>query len=455
MVRISEIVAEPHLENFNSMLPNQLDHGGRAGYKSSKNAIKIAILTLANPNIEAIVFRQDYTDHRDSTFRDLIWAYEKLGIKLKPGVNYPTGLTSVLFIKLPQGNFIHFKQMKVKDKLKGYRPTKPSNVINIAWFFEITEFKDRTYITTAKSSVMREAGEWFISLYEWNNAPKLSHWTYEFMGEMAIREDAYVKKTNYNDTPKQQMEEFLGKPLLKEIEILRNVNPELYKSEYLGYPANLEGTFFKTFSRLVHAKPSTHVYSKIVVGVDFGGNDATTAIARGVVRNYERMEIFKQYYHKNGVSPKIKTINDYRDDILKFCQDLFLKYKKIIILYIDSANNTTLGMLLKEQIAINYRFIDMKPLHKMKRRKQTKKEKSVIQERGDITEIIFGSNYCTIDPVECKHLIKALEGAEYNKKGELADDGRSDIDSVDGFWYSWLEDMDIIYDTIVKGDLIR
>ena len=88
MVRISDLVAKPHLENFNSMLPNQLDHGGRAGYKSSKNALKIALLTLQNPNIEAIVFRQDYTDHRDSTFRDLIWAYERYGIKLIAGKNY-------------------------------------------------------------------------------------------------------------------------------------------------------------------------------------------------------------------------------------------------------------------------------------------------------------------------------------------------------------------------------
>jgi hypothetical protein len=123
----------------------------------------------------------------------------------------------------------------------------------------------------------------------------------------------------------------------------------------------------------------------------------------------------------------------------------------VIDLYLDSANNTTLGMLLKEKIAIKYRFINMKPLPKMKKRKGTKKEKLVIQERGDVTNIIFGANYCTIDPDGCPQLIKALESAEYNNKGILADDGRSDIDSVDAFWYSWIADMDIIYDMIVKG----
>ena len=206
-IRISDVVAQPHLEYFNSMLPNQLDHGGRAGYKSSKNAIKIALLMLNNPTIEVVVFRQDYSDHKDSTFRDLIWAFETLGVPLKVHANYPNG--NDLWIRLPQGNYVHFKQMKVKDKLKGIRPTIPTNTISIAWFFEITEYKDRSYISSAQSGVMRAAGDWFLSLYEWNDAPKLSDWTYEFLDEMNDREDAYVKKTNYNDTPVEQQVEFL------------------------------------------------------------------------------------------------------------------------------------------------------------------------------------------------------------------------------------------------------
>jgi phage terminase large subunit len=453
-ILISDIVAQPHLQYFNSKKRHQLDHGGRAGYKSSKNAIKLALGLLQDPTAELVVVREDYSDHYDSTYADLKWAFTQLGCPLVAGQHYPRGKD--IHIKLPQGNFVHFKQMKEIDKVKGVRPRNPNNKIKFIWYFEITQFKhEKRGITEVNASYMRGNPDYFICFYEWNDHAKLSHWTYDFKEEMKKRPDAYVKKTNYCDAPRWQQEKFLGKILLQEINIIKETSPETYKNTYLGLPANLEGTFFKTFSRSRHSKPATHQYSRIVVGVDFGGNDATTAIARGVIKNYERMEIFKQYYHKNGVSIGIKTINDYRDDILRFCQDLFLRYKKIIILYIDSANNTTLGMLLKEQIQINYPFIDLKPLPKMKRRKQTKKEKSVIQERGDVTEIIFGADYCTIDPVECPQLIKALESAEYNKKGELADDGRSDIDSVDGFWYSWLDDMDIIYDTIVKGVLKR
>jgi len=107
-------------------------------------------------------------------------------------------------------------------------------------------------------------------------------------------------------------------------------------------------------------------------------------------------------------------------------------------------------MILQREINLHYKFIDMRPLPKMKRRKKTKKEKSVIQERGDVTNLAFGAEYFSVDP-SLKQYIKALESAEYNKKGDLADDGRSDIDSIDAGWYSWLEDMDIINDTIVRG----
>ena len=85
----------------------------------------------------------------------------------------------------------------------------------------------------------------------------------------------------------------------------------------------------------------------------------------------------------------------------------------------------------------------------MKKRKGTKKEKAVLQERIDVTEIMFGANYIHIDP-SCKQLIKAISECEYNDKGERADDGRSDIDSIDAFEYTWLEDMDLINDIIMR-----
>ena len=446
-IRISDVVAQPHLQHFNSMLPNQLDHGGRAGYKSSKNAIKIALLMLNNPTIEVVVFRQDYSDHKDSTFRDLIWAFETLGVPLKVHANYPNG--NDLWIKLPQGNYVHFKQMKVKDKLKGIRPTIPTNTISIAWFFEITEYKDRSYISSAQSGVMRAAGDWFLSLYEWNDAPKLSDWTYEFLDEMNDREDAYVKKTNYNDTPVEQQEQFLGKPLLKEIEILKRTNIELYKSEYMGLPANLKGSCYKTFNRADNVGAITNDYIDILIGVDYGGNDATVATAIGIKPNFGGIDVIDTYYHMNGKTEGTKNINQYCEEIMEFVQSVYIRYKINITLFLDSANNTTMGMLLEDEtLTPNYHYVVMGYLNKLKKRRGTNKKKSAIQERIDMLEIMFGSKFITIAPTN-KQLIKAIESAEYDKNGDRLDNGTSDIDSLDSLEYSWLMEMDFIHDTIM------
>jgi PBSX family phage terminase large subunit len=447
MVRISEIVAEPHLEQFNSTKLHQLDHGGRAGYKSSKNAIKIALQMLHDKHCEVVVVRQDYSDHKDSTFADLKIAFQRLGVPLKQGTNYPLG--NDLWIKLPQGNYVHFTQMKDIDKLKGIRPRNPNNQIKIAWYFEITQFKEERYITEANATFMRGDKDYFYALYEWNDAPKLSHWTYDFKDKMLQREDAYVKKTNYNDAPEWQQKRFLGNIVLQEIERLKVIDPEQYKSTYLGFPANLSGTVYKQFNLDRNVKPATHEYMDITIGVDVGGNDATVYTARGVKPNYTGEEIFATYYHKNGVTGGIKNINEYVDDFLQFASEIYAKYKIPISVYIDTANLMFIQLVEEYSFTNDYGFIVLEKLPKMKRVKGANKAKSILQGRADMNEIKFGSGYTTIDP-SCKQLIKAIQEREYNKKGEPADDGSSDVDSIDSYDYTWLKDMDFIYDIIMR-----
>jgi phage terminase large subunit len=445
-IRISDIVAQPHLEYFNSMLPHQLDHGGRAAYKSSKNAIKIAKHMLQDKRCEVVIVRQDYSDHKDSTFADMKIAFERLGVKLVEGKHYPKG--SDLWIRLPQGNFVHFKHMKEIDKLKGTRPRNPKNQIKIVWYFEITEYKSKWFIDQANASFMRGDKDYFMALYEWNNAPKLSHWTYEFMDMMKEREDAYVKQTNYNDAPKWQQEKFLGKMILKEIAMLSKVDPEQFKSIYLGYPANLSGTVFKQFDLKRNVREPQEHYYDMYIGVDYGSNDATVFTCSGFTKNYNELDTVDMFYHKNGVTGQIMNINDYVDALVDFIKEQHEKYpKNIFTLKVDSANASFIELIKNAIIMIDY--VILEPLNKMVRRTNTSKNKSVIQERIDVSEVMFGAGYVHIAP-HCIKLIKAVQEAEYNKKGELKDDGTSDIDSIDSWWYSWITEMDIIWQTIVE-----
>ncbi len=443
-IRLSNIIARPHLKHFNSDKLHQALHGGRAGYKSSRNALKIALRTLEDPNCEVIVVRQDYSDHKDTTFNDLKWAYDMLGVKLKQGIHYPEG--NDLWIRLPNGVRIHFKHMKDVDKLKGTRASNPKNTIRIVWFYEITQMKSAWHIENAISGFVRGVRDWFWVLYEWNDAPKPSHWTYSWVKLMDKNPDAIVQKVNYNDTPLQQQLDFLGEIMLKQIDNLKEIDPEQYKNIYLGFPANLDGTVYKLFDADKIVGGLQYDYVDMSIGVDFGSNDATVFTARGTLKKYKGIEIPMTWYHKNGKSRHIMSINDYVDAFLMFAKEVYMKYEIPLSVYIDPANLSFKQLIEEKSMSNEYAYIMVERLKKTKR---NKKSKDAVQERVDFTEIMLGASYVKIDE-SCEELIKAFYEAEYNKKGDRADDGTSDIDSLDSFEYSWLMDMNFMRETILR-----
>jgi hypothetical protein len=196
-------------------------------------------------------------------------------------------------------------------------------------------------------------------------------------------------------------------------------------------------------------KVPSEKYIDIVIGVDYGGNDATACTAIGFLHGYKGIEVIDTYYHKNGKTGGVKNINQYASDVMKFCKYIYKKHSQTVTIMLDTANNTTMGMLLRDYtLTKEFNFVFMGKLNKLKKRKGTNKKKSAIQERIDILEIMFGSNYITINPT-CKQLIKAVEQCEYDKNGDRRDDGSSDIDSLDSLEYAYLMEMQLISDIIL------
>ncbi len=168
------------------------------------------------------------------------------------------------------------------------------------------------------------------------------------------------------------------------------------------------------------------------------------------------MEVIDTYYHKNGHSLGIKNINEYAKDIMNFCQMIYREYNKPVTIFLDTANNTTMGMLLEELIyEPQYNFIVMGYLNKLKKRRGTNKKKSAIQERIDVTEIMFASGYLTINNDNDKNteLLSAIEEAVYDKNGNRLDNDTVNVDSLDSLEYAWLMEMDFIYDMIIGSKI--
>ena len=181
-IRLSDIIAPNYHNKFHDRKTmHQILLSGRASTKTSFDCIKIAYNMINETGMEVVVIRQKYKDHKDSTFRELIKAFSRLGVYLKPKVNYPLG--NDLYIEY-NGNYIHFKgfgnSSEDLDSLLGLTMHDPvHNKIKLIYFFEYRQFKFGTYGTNQViSTFSRGNPDWFICIWESNPHQSATHWSY-------------------------------------------------------------------------------------------------------------------------------------------------------------------------------------------------------------------------------------------------------------------------------------
>lgn len=446
-IDLASQIAPMFHNRFNSKILHQIDKGGRGGTKTSKNAIKINKDILENPKTNVIVIRRYAKDNRQSTYKELVRSFGRLGITLKDKVNL---WKSPLQITYGDAN-IYFAGLDDYESLKGMIPDK--NAINIIWFFEVTQFRGDYEMAQVVATFSRGNPDYFYCLYEYNPHPNLSHWTYDWLEKMKKRDDCIVNHSTYEDLPYRLQQEWLGPVFINEAQAIKELDYEQYKSIYLGLPARLKGAIYKKFNAIEHNKNLPYSDMFYTIGVDYGETDATTFYHTGFGHRLKYIAVHDEYYHKNsGIDQK--DINDYCNDFFEFASECYEKHQQPMIVEVDSASKSFRSVLQKECYRRNVRYLDIKGVNKTKKKE---KSKSAIQERIDLTNLMLGcEDYLRIDK-KCSKLILALDTCEYNPKGERIDDGTYNIDSMDGFEYSWLKQFKNIEEGImiakgVKGE---
>jgi PBSX family phage terminase large subunit len=411
---------------------------------------------IEDKTCEVAVVRQNHVDHRDTTFAGLKIGFERLGYPLRAKRDYPTGKSGSLYIRTPQENYVHFAGLNDPESIKGIRPTKLGNEIKILWLFEITQFRSEYDMNQVIATFLRGQKDYFMILYEYNPHPKTSHWTYAWVKNMMKRDDAYVQHTNYIDLPDWQQKDWIGELMLQEINMLKEIDYEQYKNIYLGLPANLVGTIYKNFDYDRHVgECGLQPYMKIDIGIDYGVVDATCFTFRGTLAGFRSIEYPMSWWHKNGISVGSYLQEDYIDRFFEQAEIAYKRFGMAMTIWVDSANKDFKDTLAREIVRRSVRYLLIGDLNKMKRLDKIqakrneirKKDVSVIQGRINLTTRMFGANFIKIDPIN-EGLIKAFQEAEYDKWNDRLDDGSTEIDRIDSFEYTWLDDMDTIDEMI-------
>jgi hypothetical protein len=187
-------------------------------------------------------------------------------------------------------------------------------------------------------------------------------------------------------------------------------------------------------------------YLKFTVGVDYGETDATTFTLTGLLRGFNGVRVLKHYYHKNGRNIGNKGIEEYTNDLLTFLEETHLEFGKFITVEVDSAAKHFWSFVNKEKIRRMLGYFKIVPTNKQPK---GQKEYSSIEERIKVANLMFGANYIGID-TSCKELVKSIDESERDEKGNRRDDGSVNVDSIDSWEYSWMQDIPQITNAILR-----
>ena len=440
-VRLSDQIAPMFHDRFNSKLLHQVDKGGRGSTKTSKNAMKIVKDILENPDSNVVVVRRYAKDNRQSTYREIVRAFGRLGIVLEHKENL---FYSPLQIRYGNAS-IYFAGLDDFESLKGIIPDE--NSINIIWFFEITQYRNDYEMQQVIATFSRGNPKYFYCLYEFNPHPNLSHWTYDWLEKMETRPKVILTHTTYLDLPHDLQYKWLGHIFIEEAEAIKELDYEQYKSIYLGLPARLKGAIYKKFNMKNYEHQLTYSNSFYSIGVDYGETDATVFTHTGFHKMMRSVNVLDEFYHKNKGMDQ-KDINDYCDSFFDFASECHDKHGRPMMVFVDSASKSFYTLLVNESARRKINYLDIRKVNKKKRKENAK---TAIQQRIDLTNLMLGcEGYLNID-ISCKHLLLALETVEYDDKGERIDNGTYNIDSLDSFEYSWLEWYEEIETGILKA----
>lgn len=235
--------------------------GGRASKKSTTTATWFIYNIMKYEFANAVVVRQIYSTHKNSTFSELKKAARRLGVyHLWKFTENPLQCTY-----LPTGQKILFYGFD--DPMKLTSLTVDNGFLCWAWFEEIFEVENEEDFDTFVEGIRGQVPEPLfkqvtITYNPWIN----SHWTKPRFWDCECPEDVF------RDTTTHKCNEFLDESDHKRIEDLEKTNPERYKVVGLGEYGIPGGAYFDEFRTDIHVIDPTIIQAhwKRYITLDYG-----------------------------------------------------------------------------------------------------------------------------------------------------------------------------------------
>lgn len=277
--------------------------GGRGSKKSTTTAMWIIYNMMKYPLANTLVLRRVFNTHKDSTYTQLKWAANNLGVAhLWHFSKSPLEITYK-----PTGQKILFRGLD--DPMSITSITVEIGYLCWAWFEEAFQIMNEDDFNKVDMSIRGELPPgYFKQITVTFNPWSEKHWLKKRFFD-AEDEDILALTTTY------ECNEYLGEDDRKLFEKMKEKNPRRYKIEGKGEWGIAEGLVFENFEELEfdleEIKKRPGIIS--IFGLDFGyTHDPTAFICALVDQETEEIFIFDEHYQKAMTNKDIATMIKYK-----------------------------------------------------------------------------------------------------------------------------------------------
>lgn len=300
---MSQIVGGGYDDFWNCKKRYRVLKGGKGSKKSATTALNFIFRLMKEKKSNLLVVRQVMNTHRDSTFAQLKWAQEKLGVASL----WNNTLSPLEMVYKPTGQRIIFRGFD--DVLKLASTTVSYGYLNYVWIEEAFEIANESDFDKLDLSMPR--GKIPPPLYKQTtitfNPWSEGHW---------LKKRFFDNKSSFVATfsTNYLVNEFLDDTDRLVFERMKKSNPRKYEVAGLGNWGISEGLVFENWQvGEINIAAEDDYKWKSFFGLDYGyTNDPTAFVAFKANPIDKQIYIFREFYQKRmlncDIADKIKAL---------------------------------------------------------------------------------------------------------------------------------------------------